>query len=71
MKWRCRLGEAQTRPGLEQAAVSFFNEPTVLSLLGSLIGYFREEKLEFTVGRGSVVMLHACGSAPVKTLGLV
>jgi transposase-like protein len=29
MKWRCRLGKAQTRPGLEQAAVSFFNDPIV------------------------------------------
>jgi hypothetical protein len=29
MKWRCRLGKAQTRPGLEQAAVSFFNDPVV------------------------------------------
>jgi Transposase, Mutator family len=29
IKWRCRLGEAQTRPGLEHAAVGFFNDPRV------------------------------------------
>jgi transposase len=29
MKLRCRLGKAQTRPGLEQIAVSFFNDPSL------------------------------------------
>jgi hypothetical protein len=31
------LGKAQTRPGLEQAAVSFFNDPTVGFLLAIFI----------------------------------